>query len=135
MLRLLGVSAEGRDFLGASLFDPTPQVIAFRDGSGVQGTRTWLSGGEMDDGQCHGADDCTDLARAIRQEPPCVRRRGAIWLASRRERTAMSALMRALLAGQLGMAILFGLDALDSTPTVSSVYSSESEPMRRPSRS
>ena len=27
----------------------------------------------------------------------------------------MSALMRALLAGQLGMAILFGLDALDST--------------------
>ena len=63
-----GRSAEGRDFLGTSLFDPTPAVIAFRDGSGVQGTRTWLSGGEMDDGQCHGADDCTDLARAIRRE-------------------------------------------------------------------
>ena len=68
VLQLLGVSAEGRDFLGASLFDPTPQVIAFRDGSGVQGKRTWLSGGELDDGQCHGGDDCTDLARAIRQE-------------------------------------------------------------------
>ena len=68
VLQLLGLPAEGRDFLASSLFTSSPQVIAFRDGSGVQGERTWLSGSASDDGQCHGADDCGDLSAAIADE-------------------------------------------------------------------
>jgi lipoteichoic acid synthase len=68
VLDLLGLPVEGRDFLASSLFSPSPQVVAFRDGSGVQGDRVWLSGSGANDGQCHGASDCSDLASEIADE-------------------------------------------------------------------
>jgi lipoteichoic acid synthase len=79
VLSLLGLPTTQRDFLGPSLFieanAPAP-VIAFRDGSGVQGDLTYLQGGAEGEGSCWNTTskaarpptDCGDLPAAIRTE-------------------------------------------------------------------
>ena len=68
VLQLLGLPLEGRDFLASSMLGQDESVVAFRDGSGVQGARIWLSGSDGRDGQCHGAADCSDLAQRVQTD-------------------------------------------------------------------